>query len=51
LMPRIQDAFILNEIHGSDHCPVGVEILWYSIPVFFLKANLTYRTINSGLCK
>jgi exodeoxyribonuclease-3 len=26
LMPRIQNAFILNEIHGSDHCPVGVEI-------------------------
>lgn len=24
LMPSVQDAFILNEIHGSDHCPVGI---------------------------
>ncbi len=23
---RLKDAFILNEIHGSDHCPVGIEI-------------------------
>jgi exodeoxyribonuclease-3 len=23
---RIKDAFILNEIMGSDHCPVGIEI-------------------------
>jgi len=22
----IEDAFILNEIHGSDHCPVGVQL-------------------------
>lgn len=27
LMPRIKDAFILNEILGSDHCPVGVELV------------------------
>jgi exodeoxyribonuclease-3 len=27
LMPRIKNAFILNEIHGSDHCPVGVEMI------------------------
>jgi exodeoxyribonuclease-3 len=26
LMPRIKDAFILDEIMGSDHCPVGVEL-------------------------
>ncbi|MEN9639398.1 MAG: exodeoxyribonuclease [Bacteroidota bacterium] len=26
LLPRIKDAFILNEIEGSDHCPVGIEI-------------------------
>lgn len=24
LWPRVQDAFILNEIEGSDHCPVGI---------------------------
>jgi len=24
--PRIKNAFILNEIEGSDHCPVGIEI-------------------------
>ena len=22
----VQDAFILNEIEGSDHCPVGIEL-------------------------
>ncbi|GJL51688.1 MAG: exodeoxyribonuclease [Nitrospirales bacterium] len=26
LMPKIGHAFILNEIYGSDHCPVGVEL-------------------------
>lgn len=25
-LPEIKSAFILNEIHGSDHCPVGVEV-------------------------
>lgn len=25
-LPEIKSAFILNEIHGSDHCPVGVEL-------------------------
>ena len=25
-MANIKDAFILNEIYGSDHCPVGVEL-------------------------
>lgn len=25
-MPRVKKAFILNEVYGSDHCPVGVEI-------------------------
>jgi len=23
---KLKDAFILNEIHGSDHCPVGIEL-------------------------
>ncbi|WP_447969521.1 exodeoxyribonuclease III [Nitrospira sp. M1] len=26
LMSKINNAFILNEIYGSDHCPVGVEL-------------------------
>ncbi|NCD11479.1 MAG: exodeoxyribonuclease III [Epsilonproteobacteria bacterium] len=26
LKSKLNDAFILNEIHGSDHCPVGIEI-------------------------
>ena len=26
LMERVKDSFILNEIMGSDHCPVGIEI-------------------------
>lgn len=26
LKDRLKDAFILNEITGSDHCPVGIEI-------------------------
>ncbi|MBL7942937.1 MAG: exodeoxyribonuclease III [Flavobacteriales bacterium] len=25
-MKQVKDAFILNEIMGSDHCPVGVEL-------------------------
>jgi exodeoxyribonuclease-3 len=25
-LPTIKDAFILNEIMGSDHCPVGIEL-------------------------
>lgn len=25
-MPKVKEAFILNEIHGSDHCPVGIEL-------------------------
>lgn len=25
-LPRLKDAFIVNEIMGSDHCPVGIEI-------------------------
>lgn len=24
LVPKVKDAFILNEIEGSDHCPVGI---------------------------
>lgn len=26
LVPLLKDAFILNEIEGSDHCPVGIEL-------------------------
>lgn len=26
ILPQLKDAFILNEIAGSDHCPVGIEI-------------------------
>lgn len=26
LMPKVTDAFILNEVHGSDHCPVGISL-------------------------
>ncbi len=26
LRPRLKDAFVLSEIAGSDHCPVGIEI-------------------------
>ena len=25
-LPEIKDAFILEEITGSDHCPVGIEL-------------------------
>ncbi len=26
LIGSVEDAFILNEVHGSDHCPVGIEV-------------------------
>jgi exodeoxyribonuclease-3 len=26
LRPRLKSAFIRNQIEGSDHCPVGIEI-------------------------
>lgn len=26
LLPRLKDAFILNDVMGSDHCPVGIEL-------------------------
>ena len=26
LMNKVEDAFILNDIFGSDHCPVGIDI-------------------------
>ena len=26
LLPKIKSAFILNDVHGSDHCPVGIEM-------------------------
>ena len=25
-LPKVKESFILNEIHGSDHCPVGILI-------------------------
>lgn len=25
-LPRVKEAFILNDVMGSDHCPVGVII-------------------------
>lgn len=25
-MPRVKDVFILNDVYGSDHCPVGIEL-------------------------
>ena len=25
-VPQLQDAFILNDVFGSDHCPVGVVL-------------------------
>jgi exodeoxyribonuclease-3 len=25
-LPQLKDAFIMNEVMGSDHCPVGLEI-------------------------
>ncbi|MGL4677593.1 MAG: exodeoxyribonuclease III [Brevinema sp.] len=26
LLPKLKDAFILYDVHGSDHCPVGITI-------------------------
>ena len=26
IMDKVQDSFILNDVMGSDHCPVGIEI-------------------------
>ena len=26
LFPKVEKAFILNEIEGSDHCPVGIDL-------------------------
>jgi exodeoxyribonuclease-3 len=26
IMPAVKDAYIYNEYHGSDHCPVGIKI-------------------------
>jgi exodeoxyribonuclease-3 len=26
LMPRVKDAFILDQVMGSDHCPVGIVV-------------------------
>lgn len=27
LAPQLKDAFILPEVKGSDHCPIGIEVL------------------------
>ena len=26
LLPRLKEAFILNSIEGSDHCPIGISL-------------------------
>jgi exodeoxyribonuclease III len=26
LMPKVKDAFILDQVMGSDHCPVGIDL-------------------------
>jgi exodeoxyribonuclease-3 len=26
LLPTLNDAFILHDVMGSDHCPVGIEV-------------------------
>jgi exodeoxyribonuclease-3 len=26
IMKRVKKAFILDQVEGSDHCPVGIEI-------------------------
>lgn len=26
LLPKLKEAFILNEVQGSDHCPIGIRI-------------------------
>jgi len=28
-LPSVKDAFILNEVLGSDHCPVGIELNYH----------------------
>ena len=28
LRERVKDAYILPEVRGSDHCPVGLDLLW-----------------------
>ncbi len=27
IMPKVKESFILNEVLGSDHCPVGIELM------------------------
>jgi exodeoxyribonuclease-3 len=26
IMDKVKDSFILSDVMGSDHCPVGIEI-------------------------
>ncbi|KAK4526901.1 hypothetical protein GAYE_SCF29G4819 [Galdieria yellowstonensis] len=28
LVERLMDSFILDKVQGSDHCPVGIRLLW-----------------------
>ena len=28
LRDHVRDAYILPEIEGSDHCPVGLDLTW-----------------------
>ena len=28
LMEKVRDSYILPEVMGSDHCPVGLDVLW-----------------------
>ena len=28
-LPQVKNAFILQQVTGSDHCPVGIEIIIY----------------------
>jgi exodeoxyribonuclease-3 len=27
LLPKVKNAFILTDVMGSDHCPVGIELV------------------------
>ena len=28
LREKVKDAYILPEVQGSDHCPVGLDVTW-----------------------
>ena len=57
LMPRVKDSFILNEVMGSDHCPVGMELTegvqgeeseFSSEPAFDCFDLITHRICRKG---